>query len=505
MDFLDPKKQRMHKVQLIVGYVLIGVALAMATTILLYEAYGFGIDKNGKIIQNGLVFLSTQPSSANIYVNGLPAKSQTNTRLQLPAGLYTVKLERNGYRTWQREISVQGGDVQHFDYPFLFPTQLITTAVKQYAAAPALVSQTPDRHWAMVQGAADFDSFDVYDLTKPKTAPTAFALPKGVMSDTDGMQSWQEVSWSADNQHLLLKHLYQKSGQAQSEYIMLDRSDAAQSFNLTKSLGVNPDSVALRDDAYDQYWLYDQPKATLSTATLKSPTPVLYLDHVLGFKPYGANMVLYATDQSATAGKVSIKLRQDDTTYTIRELQPSPAPYLIDMAQYAGNWYVLTGSSVENKVYVYKNPVSEIQGQPSTAPAPIRVLRLTNPSYASFSMNTQYIVAESGTNFGVYDVFNERQYAYTIKTPMDAPQAHAIWMDGARLMYVGASKLVAFDYDGTNQQTLEDALPQYMPFFDRDYKYSYSVTTLPVAATATKPATVVTQLDDTPMLIPQGQ
>src|SRR6266568_766496 len=261
MDFLDPKKQRMHKVQLIVGYVLIGVALAMATTILLYEAYGFGIDKNGKIIQNGLVFLSTQPNPANIYVNGLPAKSQTNTRLQLPAGLYTVKLERNGYRTWQREISVQGGDVQHFDYPFLFPAQLVTTAVKQYAAAPALVSQTPDRHWAVVQDAADFDSFDIYDLTKPKVPPASFVLPKGVMSDTDGTQSWQEVAWSADNDHLLLKHLYQKSGQAQSEYIMLDRSNAAQSFNLTKTLGVNPDNVALRNDAYDQYWLYDQSKA----------------------------------------------------------------------------------------------------------------------------------------------------------------------------------------------------------------------------------------------------
>ena len=195
MDFLDPKKQRMHKVQLLVGYILIAVALGIATTILLYEAYGFGLDKNGKVIQNGLVFLSTQPSPANITVNGLPNKSQTNTRLQLPAGQYTIKLERDGYRTWQRQITVQGGDVQHFDYPFLFPPQRSTTAMKQYATAPALVSESPDRHWAVVQDSGDFDSFELFDLTKPKIAPAALTLPKGVMSAADGAQSWQIMEW----------------------------------------------------------------------------------------------------------------------------------------------------------------------------------------------------------------------------------------------------------------------------------------------------------------------
>src|SRR5438128_1981144 len=98
MDFLDPKKQRAHMIRLIVGYVLIGVAILIATLILLYQAYGFGLGKDGEIIQNGLVFVSTQPSGADIYIDGKHKDSRTNTRLQLPEGSYQLELRREGYR-----------------------------------------------------------------------------------------------------------------------------------------------------------------------------------------------------------------------------------------------------------------------------------------------------------------------------------------------------------------------------------------------------------------------
>lgn len=505
MDFLDPKKQKMHRIRLVIGYVLIAVALGIATTILLYEAYGFGIDKNGNVIQNGLVFLSSQPSPANISVNGVASKTQTNSRLQLPAGQYTIRLDRTGYRTWQREITVAGGDVQHFDYPFLFPSQLTTATLKQYVSAPNLISGSPDRHWAVVQDSITMNDFELYDLTKPKAAPTGLSLPKGILTDGDD-QGLKEMEWSTDNQHLLLKHLYQKNGVAQSEYIMLDRSDPTQSFNLTKILGgASPDLVELRNKAYDQYWLYSQPAETLSTATLKAPTPMLYADHVLNFKPYGGDMVLYASDQATVAGKIGIRLRQGSSTYNIRDVAPSTSAYPIDLAQYGGDWYIVAGSSADGKVYIYKNPVDQVQNQPSILPTALRVLKLANPTYVAFSANTQYIMAEGGTAFDVYDIFNEHQYSYVTKLPLDTPQTHASWMDAARLTYVSGDKQVVFDYDGTNQQTLEDDAAMYAPLFDRDYKYVYTLTAQPVAASAGKPISTSYHFGETPLRAPQDQ
>ena len=70
MEFLDPAKQTRHRIILWVGYVLVAVGIVIATLVLLYQAYGFGLGKNGTVIQNGLVFLSSQPRPANIYMNG---------------------------------------------------------------------------------------------------------------------------------------------------------------------------------------------------------------------------------------------------------------------------------------------------------------------------------------------------------------------------------------------------------------------------------------------------
>ena len=70
MDYLDRKKTYRNNVILLVGYVLIMLAIVVSALVLLYEAYGFGLGKNGSVIQSGLVFFSSQPNPANIYVNG---------------------------------------------------------------------------------------------------------------------------------------------------------------------------------------------------------------------------------------------------------------------------------------------------------------------------------------------------------------------------------------------------------------------------------------------------
>ena len=62
MDFMDPAWRRRHNIMVIVGYVLIGITLLLATIILIFVAYGFGY-QNGQVVQNGLLFLSSGPKS----------------------------------------------------------------------------------------------------------------------------------------------------------------------------------------------------------------------------------------------------------------------------------------------------------------------------------------------------------------------------------------------------------------------------------------------------------
>lgn len=496
MDYLDPKKQFRQRIVLLTGYVLVGIAIVIGTLILVYQAYGFGLGKGGTVIQNGLFFFSSQPHPANIYIDGKLKSVRTNTRLSLPAGIYNVVLKRDGYRDWQRTIALDGGSVEHVDYPFLIPKTLAPKKAQSYDAAPRLLSQSPDRRWIVVQQPDTLTNFELYDLKSPDKAPKALSLPANLLTkaSNSSTESWQLGEWADDNQHLLLQHLYD----GKTEFILVDRANPDQSVNLNTTLSLNPAKLTLNNKKYDQYYAYDAATGSLQTVSLKNPEAVPFLEHehILSYQSYADNTMLYATDTNAPAGKVLVKLQIGSKTSLIRSF-PAGTTYLVDLTEYSGSLYVTTGASSENKVYIYKDPVGQLAANPNRALTPAQVLHVTAPNYLSFSNSAQFIVTENGTEFGVYDIENKMAYHYIASKPLDAPQAHATWMDGDRLTYVSGGKTVIFDYDNTNQQTLTSAGSQYLPAFTPDYKFIY---TLAPAATAGQ-----FDMNQTSLLVPADQ
>lgn len=474
MDFLDPKKQRSHMIRLYVGYVLIGGAVLIATLILLYWAYGFGLDKNGQVVQNGLVFVASQPGNAEVYLDGKKFRDNTGTRIQLNAGNYSLDVTKTGYRGWHRDITVDGSSVSRYDYPLLVPQNLTTAPVKPYAALPALATQSPDRKWVLVQrigSLAVFDSFDLSNPDKVSDSLAEVALPNGILTTATGEQSLKLVEWSTDNRRVVLQHNF--AGGA--EYILLDREEPESSVNLSKALGLKAgDLLSLRDKKYDKYYIHNVAAGTLTTATLGNPEQQSVLTGVVAFKSYADDIVLYATASGAPAGKLMTMLRDGDVTYKIREISPGGTA-LLDIAKYDGDWFVVVGSSTDDRSYVFKNPQAARKSGRISVLVPAQVLRVAGATYVAFSSNTRFIMAENGQAFAVYDAETDKGYSYTRNEPLDAPQAHASWMDGHRIMYISGGKTLMFDYDNINNQTLVGTSPVFLPFFDRDYRNLYAL------------------------------
>jgi hypothetical protein len=473
MDFFDPQKQKRHARRLAVGYALIGLALILATIILLYHAYGFGIDRSGRVIRNGLVFVSSRPGDANIYINNKRDKATTNARLTLPSGQYLLELKSEGYRDWKRALTVEGGSVNRFDYAVLFPVNLETSDVKQYDGTPGFSSASLDRRW-LLTGMPGQDTFDLFDMDADQPAVQQVTVPPEVLSANTTTVGWEEVEWADDNRHVLLKRTFEGLNGPGSEYILFDRQDPVQSENLSVVFGFTPTSIVLRDQAYDQYYLYDQPTSQLFTASLDQPTPHPYISGVLGYTTE-KDIVAYATAEGAEDGEVLIQIQQaDDSPMTVRRM-PAGTTYLLEMAEYDSQLYLAAGAVSENRVFVYGNPLGRLSGNPDQFLAPMDILKVEKPSHVSFSANKRFVIAQNGDKFAVYDAETDRGYAYATGAPMDAPQKYATWMDGFRLTYVSGGKVVVFDYDGTNIQTLTDVSPSHLPVFDRDYRYMYTV------------------------------
>lgn len=474
MDFLDPKKKRSRKIRLTIGHTLMVLLVFIATYILVFRAYGYDFDrKTGEVIQNGLVYIDSAPDGAKISINGEQHKSDTNTRVSLPEGKYTLELSKEGYRNWSRSFDLEGGEVLRYTYPVLFPSNLSRVEMRAFDSNIDFSTQSPNRRWILLNQKNNLTNMTLYDLEQRQNeVPTAsdLSIPQNLLTPAEGDHTLKLTEWSTDNRHVLIRHNW-TGGQ---EFVMLDIEDPAKSYNLNKTLNQNPSSVALFDKNFEKLFLYDASSKTLSRADIKSKAVEVYATDVISYKSHGDDTVLMSKTNGADKTKANIIMRQNDKDYEIREV-PADENIPLDIARYDGQWYIAMGVQSEQKTYIYKNPLDLIGSKHEIKSAGAIVLRSAGPiSQVSFSQNTRFIMANSGQHFNVYDAELDKRHSYKINQQFD-PARLPVWMDGHRIVANSGGKVFVFDFDGINAQTLVDADPTAPIMFDRDYTEIYSL------------------------------
>lgn len=490
MDFLDPKKKRAHKIRLYIGYGLVAVALAIATLILVFAAYGYDIDrKTGDIIQNGLVIVDAHPEPATVLVNG-EEKGTTDDRLVLPADKYLIELTRAGYLPWKHEVNLAGSSIEQLVYPFMFPERLVTKNLQTYNGVPTMASESPDRKWLVVSIPETLGSFQVVDLGNSGHPTKAVALPADTMTVAAGAHTFEAVEWSSDNENLLVKHSFTGG----VEFLLLNRDRPENSVNLNKLFpGQVFTAVSLRDKKADQFYLFNSAEGTIYTANSRTRSATIMLSKVLSYKTYEDETLLYATNPT-NAAMSEIHVNQKGQDYILRTV-PKSDTYLLDMAQFDGRFYLVAGSGADGRAYIYRNPFDDLNRRPTRTPQPIRVLITPGAEYVSFSAIARFVAVQGGSAFAVYDAETGRQFRYDTKLEVK-PHQKATWMDGHRLMLNSKGYVQVFDFDGTNLHQLSASSSIYTPFFDRGYTALFTLS--PNSSDPAKTTLVRTELKVVP-------
>src|SRR3989338_850044 len=391
MDFLDTKKRKAHSRRLVTGYILMAIALAFGSMIVLFRTYGYDLDrKTGRIIQNGLVYISSKPGSANVLVNGID-KGSTDHRLTIPSGRYKVQLQLDGYRDWQKTIILEGGSIEQLVYPKLFPKKLNRSDMQLYTKQPTFVSSSPNKRWLLIGVPGSVNKFDLFDLNNSDQAPEPITLPDSLLTKKAGSHNLSAIEWASDNKHILVKHSFS----AGSEFIIVDRQTPSSSVNLNKTLDIKPDKLTLRDKKYDSYYIFSTKKQQLQATNLDSRNPAVILKGVIGYKTSGDDTVLYVTKSGAPAGKVSLKIQDGDDQYTLRNLAANTT-YLLDLAEFKGQWQIVAAAKKENQIYIYNNPFPILKRHGPAFLAPAIALKLSAPLFVSFSGNSRFVAAQHG-------------------------------------------------------------------------------------------------------------
>jgi hypothetical protein len=437
------------------------------------DGYGFNV-KTGQVVQNGLLFVDSKPSGAEIYLNGKDQNTRSPARLILPAGKYSLKLTKAGYHDWSNRFILNEQRVARYQYPFLFPLKPRTVDLKSYNAQPPLITQSPDQKWLLIEdlsASSTVPTFDEYDTTTlDKTAPTVstVAIPSNLLTDYSASSVLTEVEWSTDNTHVLLKHEYPGG----SEYIIFDRDKPDQSINVNTYFGISPSDLALYNKSVDRLYVYNQADQTLSVADVNAKsvgTPII--KHVLAFKPYGKNLVNYITDSNEPSGKVAAKIWDNGKIYPLNEFTAGSI-YMIDAAQYQGHFYYADGSDKSGRITIFKDPEDNDKNPAIGKALPTIALDLPGASKLKFSNNARFIGVESGQNFAIYDMENQEKYEYGLDGQLAADMN---WMDGNRFIGSSDGNVLVMDFDGTNKHVLSSTSLTSGGFFSSNYNHLLTI------------------------------
>jgi len=103
-------------------YTALVIFLALLPIVLSY-ALGYKIDyKKFKIYKTGLIYVSSHPAGASVYINGKLHNELTPMRMEeLKPGTYKVEVRREGFYPWEREMEVRPNMVTKADRIILFP------------------------------------------------------------------------------------------------------------------------------------------------------------------------------------------------------------------------------------------------------------------------------------------------------------------------------------------------------------------------------------------------
>ena len=127
-------------VRRILIYGFFGVLTIFLTVLVFYRAKGYTFNKNGDVIRRGIVLIDSAPLNSKILLDDKEVDT-TEAKLEVNEGTHTIKLEADGYRTWQRSFNMQAEKVRWFFYPYLIPTNpaqeqyLSSQTSKQYSEA----------------------------------------------------------------------------------------------------------------------------------------------------------------------------------------------------------------------------------------------------------------------------------------------------------------------------------------------------------------------------------
>ena len=204
--------------QKIITPFLVIFIIVCATVLIIFYGRGYRLDLKQKSVGvKGLLVTNSQPNGAQVFINS-KLTTATNATLTLDPGWYQVRLEKEGYSSWEKNLRIQGEVVAKTD-AILFPinpslSPLTITGVANPKLSPdnTKIVFSVSKSNTKVQNAIDGGGIFILDLSDKPLGATRntrqIARDTPLLSFSNATLSWdpesKKVLAEVDNRYFLL-------------------------------------------------------------------------------------------------------------------------------------------------------------------------------------------------------------------------------------------------------------------------------------------------------------
>lgn len=422
-----------QRILLILGYCAGALLVVGGTIILVALGRGYSYDfASGRFILNGLIIFRSNPGGAAIYLESKDTRRRTPYRTTLEAGLYNFELRKEGYQTWRKRLEVVASGVTQANYIWLFPTKISSRKLTE--TAPVVIQPNPNRQqlaYIIHQPSMTLAMLDVASgkSTSLYTSPApAAGAPAEVL---------QEVNWSADASHLLLKV---QRGE-QTVYLVVEAGGDHQVTDVTALFRFDFNNLRFGPGSWEElYWISPEGLRRLNIADRTVSAPLA--EQVLAFT-YGGGRIYYV--QATALGKALWSIDDEGRKHEISQSLAESDSYALTYSNYQDHARLAVIPNRARSVTLY----SEINSAHPTT----KVLG-KSVDQLKFSPDGRFLAFYSGDNLGTYDL--QRGRLRRINLGEDRIGSLS-WFDNHHLVINTQAAVKVMEFDGANLTTIKPA------------------------------------------------
>lgn len=456
--------------------VLATISVLIIATFSILFILGYRLDSgNGRLEQGALLQFNSNPTGAQVWIDGAYIGSQTATKQTVIAGNHSIRMVRNGYEDWNRTLSLDAGTLTWLDYARLVPSERPVQSVLSYATLAEL-KFSPDLKSALALQNRESPTFELIDLRAQEVKTSTITLSGQTYTDAttaDVSHVFSINKWSTGGRYVIIKHTYNDT----VEWIMLDTQDANRSVNITTELNVDLADVKFAsNNGTGLYGLTTEGvvrKLDISGGTISRGL----ITHVQRFSVFEESSVVSYVGQDPTdaASKVVGIYRDGDSASRVLRSSSDPnTTFNIATTRYYGDDYVAIAQNTQ--VSILAGSLPSASSQDASSLRPLATLDLTgNTTALSFSAKGDYLLAQSNAQFTSYELEHARSETGVVAVAEGQGASRLKWLDNAHIWNDDNGSLIMRDFNGINAHSIMSVASGFDASLSPNGRYFYAV------------------------------